>query len=196
MPLMTIYEPLFLLLALATIAALVTALVAALRGRRPRALAILRRLGATAAVYCAVVLLVAYFSVPPVHRVGEAVCFDDWCIGVVDAQRTTAGAVQTWHVTLRISSRAQRVDQRENYAAVFLTDARGRKYRADPSPSNVPLDSRLAPGESLDAPRTFTLPADATGVRLVYTHEGGFPIGALIIGENEFFHDGTVVKLD
>jgi hypothetical protein len=196
MPLMTIFEPLFLLLALATIVALISAAVVAVRGQRSRSLAILRRLGVGAATYYAVVLMVAYFSVPPLHRVGEPVCFDDWCIGVVEAQHEPAGSSSRWHVTLRIASRARRVNQRENYAAVFLTDSRGRKYFPDPAPANIPLDSRLGPAESLDAPRTFTLPLDATGVRLVFTHEGGFPIGALIIGENEFFHDATVVKLD
>lgn len=193
---MTIYEPLFLLLALTAIVASITAAVAALRGERPRALRILRRLAIGAAFYFAVVLIVAIAAVPPVHRVGEPQCFDDWCIGVVEAQHATAGSAQSWHVTLRISSRALRVNQRENYAAVFLTDSRGRKYRPDPAPANIPLDSRLGPGESLDAPRSFTLPPDATGVRLVFTHEGGFPIGALIIGENEFFHDATVIALD
>src|ERR1019366_4872097 len=143
MPMMTVFEPLFILLFLATVATLLTAAVAALRGQRPRAFRILRRLGIGAAAYYAVVLLVAYFSVPPVHRVGEPACFDDWCIGVVDAEHTPAGSAQSWHVTLRIASRAGRVDQRENYAAVFLTDSRGRKYHADPAPATVPLDSRL-----------------------------------------------------
>jgi hypothetical protein len=193
---MTIYEPLFLLLALTAIVTLISAAIAGLRGQRTCALGILRHLTVGAAAYFAVVLLVAFFSVPPVHHVGEPICFDDWCIGVVDAHRTPAGQSQSWRVTLRISSRARRVDQRENYAAVFLTDSRGRKYRPDPSPTNIPLDSRLGPGESLDAPRMFTLPLDATDVRLVFSHEGGFPIGSLIIGENEFFHNATVVKLN
>jgi len=134
MPMMTIFEPLFILLFLATVATLMTATVAALRGRRPHA--------------------------------------------------------------LRVSSRALRVVQRENGAAVHLVDSKGRIYRPNPAEMTVPLDGPVGPGESFDAERRFELPLDATDVRLVYNHEGGFPIGALIIGENQLFHDATVVALD
>jgi hypothetical protein len=193
---MTIFEPLFILLFLATVATLATATVAALRGRLPHALQILRRLAVCAAFYFAVVLIVAFAAVPPVHRVGEPQCFDDWCITVTNAKRTGAASAQSWRVALRISSRALRVVQRENGAAVHLVDSNGRTYRPDPTEMTVPLDGPVGPGESFDAERRFELPADATDVRLVYNHEGGFPIGALIIGENQLFHDTTVIALD
>jgi hypothetical protein len=196
MPTMTIFEPLFLLLFMATVVALLTAAVAALRGRRPRALRILRRLAIGAGAYFAAVLLVAFFATPPVHQVGETMCFDDWCITVADAKPITTGSGQSWSVKLRISSRARRITQRENYAAVYLVDSRGRKFHADPASATVPLDSRVGPGESIDATRVFELPPDASDVRLVFTHEGGFPIWAFIIGENQLFHNATVVKLD
>lgn len=193
---MTIFEPLFLLLFLATVVTLITAAVAVLRGQRPRALRILRRLAIGAGAYFAAVLLVAFFSTPPVHQVGETMCFDDWCITVADAKRTPGASGQSWKVTLRISSRARRITQRENYAAVYLIDSRGRKFHSDPASATVPLDSRAGPGESIDATRVFELPPDASDVRLVFTHEGGFPIWAFIIGENQLFHNATVVKLD
>jgi hypothetical protein len=196
MPLMTIFEPLFILLFLATVAALVTAAAAALRGRRPHALRILRRLAIGAAFYFAIVLIVAFAAVPPVHRVGEPQCFDDWCITVTGAERTDTPSVQSWRVALHISSRALRVVQRENGAAVHLVDSKGRTYRPDPAKVAVPLDGQVAPGRSFDAERRFDLPPDATGVRLVYNHEGGFPIGAFIIGENQLFHDTTVIALE
>jgi hypothetical protein len=193
---MTIFEPLFILLFLATVATLVTAAVAALRDRRPQALRILRRLAIGAALYFSIVLIVAFAAAPPVHRVGEPQCFDDWCITVTDAKRTDTASVQSWRVALRISSRAMRVVQRENGAAVHLVDSKGRTYRPDPSEIAVPLDGKVGPGESFNAERRFELPPDATGVRLVYNHEGGFPIGAFIIGENQLFHDTTVIGLE
>jgi len=193
---MTIFEPLFILLFLAAVATLLTAAVAALRGARPRALRILRRLAIGAAAYFAAVLLVAFFSSPPVHHMGEPMCSDDWCITVVDAARSPSGSGQSWKVTLRISSRAKRVDQRENGAAVYLTDSRHRRFDPDPSQVSVPLDARVGPGESIDAVRRFDLPADAIGIELVFTHAGGFPIGAFIIGENQLFHNASAVKLD
>ena len=196
MPMMTIFEPLFILLFLATVAALLTAAVAALRGQRPRALRILRRLAIGAGAYFAAVLLVAFFSTPPVHQVGETMCFDDWCITVADAKPTTTGSGQSWRVTLRISSRAKRITQGEKYVVVYLTDSLHRRFDADPASVAVPLDSRVGPGESVDVERRFDLPADASGIKLIFTHEGGFPIGAFIIGENQLFHNATVVKLD
>lgn len=196
MPMMTIFEPLFLLLFVTAVATLIAAAAAALQGQRPRAARILRRLAIGTGAYLAIVLIVAWFSAPVSHRVGEPMCFDDWCITVLDATRTPVGAGQSWRVTLRISSRAKRVDQRENGAAVYLTDSRQRRFDPDPAVAAVPLDSRLAPGEAIEAPRIFTLPSDATGVELVFAHEGGFPIGEFIIGENQLFHKASTVKLD
>lgn len=193
---MTIFEPLFILLFLATVATLVTAAVTALRGQLPRAARILRRLAIAAAAYAFVVLVVALAAVPPLHHAGEPQCFDDWCITVADAKRTDTASAQSWRVTLRVSSRAQRVVQREKYAAVHLVDAKGRIYSPDPAELAVPLDGQVGPGESFDAVRRFELPVDAADVRLVFNHEGGFPIWAFIIGENQLFHDATVVKLD
>src|SRR5579871_1801089 len=111
MPMMTIFEPLFILLFLATVATLATAAVAAVRGQLPRAANILRRLAIAAAAYFFVVLVVALAAVPPVHNIGDPQCFDDWCITVTDARRTDSSSAQTWRVTLRISSRAMRVNQ-------------------------------------------------------------------------------------
>ena len=70
--------------------------MAALQGQRPRALRILRRLAIGAAAYFAVVLLVALVSVPPVHHMGEPMCFDDWCITVVDAPAQRPASGQSW----------------------------------------------------------------------------------------------------
>jgi hypothetical protein len=196
MPIMTIFEPLFILLFLAAVATLATAAIAALRGQLPRAANIVQRLALAAAAYMFVVLVVALAAVPPMHHTGEPQCFDDWCITVADAKRTDSASAQSWRVTLRVSSRAQRVVQRENYAAVHLVDSKGRTYLADASEVAVPLDAKVGPGESFDAVRRFELPSDAADVRLVFNHEGGFPIGALIIGENELFHDHTVIRLD
>lgn len=193
---MTIFEPLFILLVLTTIAVLFMAAVAALTGRPANALKLLRRLGIAAAAYFTIVLAVAALGTQKVYHVGDMQCFDDWCITVSGVAHAPAGAGQAWTVTLRISSRAKRVSQRENGAAVYLTDSQHRRFAPDATASEPPLDTRLEPGESVETKRTFQLPPDAAGVSLVFAHEGGFPIGALIIGENEFFHKLAIVKLD
>jgi hypothetical protein len=195
MPMMTVFEPLFILLFLAAIITLIVAGVSAFTGRRSRALKILRRLAIGAAAYFAVVVAVAATSTPRVYHVGEMQCFDDWCITVVDAKRTATDSAQMWAVTLRISSRAQRVAQRETGATVYLTDSLHRRFDVASGVPVMPLDAQLQPGESIESVRAYRLPPDARAVGLVYTHEGVFPIGDFIIGENEWFHK-TVVTFD
>jgi hypothetical protein len=196
MPLMTIFEPLFLLLLLATVVALVTTAIQAMRGRQARALAILRRLCISAAIYLGIVTMVSAASSRRVFHQGDQRCFDDWCITVEDAQRSFSQSTLSYAVTLRLSSRARRVPQRENGTVVYLIDARGRRFDPVAEPSDVPLNALLQPGESAIAKRRFELPADAREVGLIYTHEGGFPIGWFIVGENHWFHGPDIVRLD
>jgi hypothetical protein len=193
---MTVFEPLFILLFLTTVVTLVTAAIIGLRGHGQRAVKILRRLAVGGGVYFAIVLLVAFTTPQKVLRVGDPQCFDDWCITVVGADRTPANTSVSWTVTLRLSSRARRVAQSEKDVVVYLTDARHRRFDPVPGASRVSLDARLQPGESLDATRTFELPPDASEVGLIFTHEGGFPIGSFIIGENQWFHNAAIVRLD
>jgi hypothetical protein len=196
MPTMTIFEPLFILLFLSTVVALLWAAAAALRGQGGRALKILRRLGLCAGVYFVVVALVAFATPQRVYHVGDSQCFDDWCITVVDAKRTPEGPSASWTVMLRLWSRARRVSQSEKGVVVYLTDTLKRRYDPIVDGSTIPLDTRLQPGQSVDAPRRFELPSDANGVGLIFTHEGGFPIGAFIIGEKQLFHPAAIVRFD
>jgi len=193
MPLMTIFEPLFLLCVLTALLLLMLAAVAALRGRRAQALARLTRLGIGGAVYMAVVLAVSAATPRKSYRVGDTQCFDDWCIAVTGATRAPRDTVA---VNLRLSSRAKRVPQAEKGTVVYLVDAAGRRYDPVPDPRGVPLDTRLQPGESVNAPWRFAVPPDAGALGLVYTHEGGFPIGFFIIGENDWIHGPPIVRLD
>ena len=192
MPMMTIFEPLFLLLVLAAAVVLVWAAVAALRGRGRAGRRALTRLGVGAAIYMLIVLVVSMATPRRAYRVGDTRCFDDWCIAVTSAARPTPTSVT---VALRLSSRAKRVTQRELGTVVYLVDSAGKRYDPVADPSGVPLDTRLQPGQAVDALRTFAVPGNARGLALVYTHEGGFPIGSFIIGENEWVHGPAVVQL-
>lgn len=193
---MTIFEPLFLLLVLASVVTLGRAAVVAVREGPARALRILRRLAIGAGAYMAIVVVVAFVTPQKAYRIGDQQCFDDWCIAVLDARPAHGNAGTNWTLTLRISSRAKRVAQRENGAAVYLTDALHRRFDPAPDAAAVPLDSQLQPGESVDVSRQFTLPPDAAQVGLVFTHNSGFPIGSLIIGENAWFHPLAIVRID
>lgn len=189
---MTIFEPIFLFLVLATVIVLVRAGVATMRGRRAAARRALTRLGIAAAIYMLVVVVVSAATPRRTYRVGDTQCFDDWCIAVTSAARPTPTSVT---VGLRLSSRAKRVTQRELGTVVYLIDSAGHRYDPLADAHSVPLDTRLTPGQSVDAERTFAVPVDAHGLGLVYTHEGGFPIWFFIIGENHWAHGPPVVRL-
>jgi hypothetical protein len=190
---MTIFDLLFLACAFATVVILVQAAGLAVRGEGRRALAKLRKLGIGAAVYMGVVLAVAAASPREIYRIGDTRCFDDWCIAVTGARRTGPGAVE---VALRLSSRAKRVPQGEKGTVVYLVDSGRRRYDPVQEGGGIPFDTLLQPGESVDTMRRFAVPVEQHGLDLVYTHEGGFPIGFFIIGENHWFHGPAVVPLE
>jgi hypothetical protein len=196
MPLMNIFEPLFLLLALVTLITLFTAGALAIRGKLGRAGRILRRLGIGAAVYFAIVIVVSILSPQRAYRLGDTQCFDDWCIAVVGAQWVGAPPAGRYEVTLRLSNRAQRVPMGEKGTVVYLTDAQGRRYDPLPDGADVALDTVLQPGESVSATRRFDVPRDTPNLGLIYAHEGGFPIGWFIITEGGWFQKPPVVRLN
>jgi hypothetical protein len=192
---MSLFDLLFIVLFLISVVTLLTAAIAAIRGRR--AAAILRVWAICLAIYLTVVAVVALSTPQRVYAVGEDRCFDDWCIAVEAADRSPAPQGILYTVTLRVSSRARRVTQREKGASVYLTDDRGRRFDAVPDPSATPLDVPLEPGQAARAKRTLLVPADAHEVGLAFFHEGSscFP-GCFIVGEDSNpLHKHAVVRL-
>jgi hypothetical protein len=96
---------------------------------------------------------------------------------------------------LRLASRARRISQRELNLAIYLTDRDNRRYEATPQPSDVRFSTLLGPGESVELTRLFVVPAPARDLSLVITHEGGFPIGWLIIDYDTWFRKRPLVLL-
>jgi hypothetical protein len=190
-----IFDLLFITSFLATVAGLLTAAWSAVRGRGARAISILRGYGIGASVYFGIVVLASLFWPRRVLNVGDPQCFDDWCIAAENVSRKPAQARISYIVTLRVSSRARRISQRENGVVVYLTDDQGRRYDPIPDESAVLLNVLLRPQESIAAARVFEVPADAHEVGLVITHEGGFPIGWFIIGYETWFHKPTIIRL-
>lgn len=93
---MTIFDLLFLVLFLASVGTLIVASVVALRGRRARALVLLKRLGIVAALYLFVVIVVAALTPQRFLHVGDDQCSDDWCIAVRGVRRdTTSSGINT-----------------------------------------------------------------------------------------------------
>lgn len=194
---MTIFDLLFLASFVAAVVTLTVAAISAVRGRGRRALMMLKRLGVAIAIYFCLLLLTSALTPQRYAAIGDEQCSDDWCIAVSGARVDSTGSRVRYDVTLRLSSRALRVAQRERFVAVYLRDDQGRRYDPDADPNAVPFDTLLHAGESIDAVRHFTVPAGTTMEGLVVAREGGgrFP-GCCIIGdESSLFHRRTVVRL-
>jgi hypothetical protein len=182
---MTIFDLIFVSLFLVSVMTFSTAAITRMRGRGKNALRILKLWVMSAAVYIGIVAVVALATPRRIVPIGEARCFDDWCIAVVHADRKAAHDGVIYTVTLRLSSRAHRVEQREKGVHVYLTDAKGRRFDPAPAPAAIPLDVRLLPGEADETERSFTVPIDPRDIGLVVAHEGSFCFpGCFIIGED------------
>ncbi len=195
---MTIFDLLFIVAFLATIAALLAAAVYALRGRRAQALSALRNLGMCAAAYFVSGIAVAFFGPQHVIDVGDPWCFDDWCLSVEKVNRTPNPTSVCYDVGLRIFSRAGRASQRAKGPWIYLIDGRGRRYAPDSDPSAVPLDVLLQPGESVAASRVFQVPAGVRKLGLITGHGGPYcgPMDLLVIGASGcLFNKPTMIRL-
>ncbi|HXP85621.1 MAG TPA: hypothetical protein VN841_12920 [Bryobacteraceae bacterium] len=180
---MTLFDLLFLAVFFSTVAALIVAAVLALRGQSSPAFRLLRNWGTGLAVYLAITLTANLFQPQRLLHLGEDLCSDDWCIAVTRSSVTPASAGPLYNVEFRISSRARRVDQRENGVSVQLADDRGRHFDPLPNPRQVPFNTQLHPGESISLTRQFQPPPGTGRAAVLISHSGP---GWLIIGEGNF----------
>lgn len=193
---MNLFDLLFIALFLTAAFSLLAAGWFTLRRQFDPARRILFRLLVGAAVYMAIVIAVSLVLPRQVIRMGDPLCFDDWCVTVTGVHPAPEGGRVVYRVDLRLSSRARRVSQREKNLAVYLTDDRGRRYDPVPVTSDIPYSVLLRPQESVDVNRSFALPAQSSGVGVVIAHEGGFPIGWFIIGYDTWFRKPPMVRVD
>jgi len=193
---MNLFDLLFLVLFCAALATLLFALRCAVYRQFDRARRLLARLFIGFATYMALVILVSLLLPRRVVRLAEPQCFDDWCISVDSFQQAFKGTRVVYTLNLRLSSHAQRVSQRENNIALYLTDDRGHRYDSLPESSDVPFNILLPPQQSLLITRSFIVPADAFRVSAVITHEGGFPIAWFILGYNTWFRKPPIIPLN
>jgi hypothetical protein len=194
---MTIFDLLFILLFFISLATVSIAAIAALSRRTAKALGILRVYAICFAIYMGIVFAAALAWPQHIVPVGEDLCFDDWCIAVKHAEHKPSAEGIAYTLTLQLSSTAKRVSQREKGLLVYLTDAQGRRFDPSPDSAETPLDIQLAPGETREAIRSFTLPNDARGVALAVVHEGSFCFpGCFIVGDDgNPLHKRTIVPL-
>ncbi len=185
---MTIYDLLFLAAFLVSVLTLLAAALLATFRRGAQALRVLGVWSVCAAIYVGIGLVAFMLRPVLVLNVGDEQCSDDWCIAVQSAGR----AENKFEVNLKFFSRAQRVEQSEKGAIVYLTDASGKRY--DAIETTVPLSTRLAPGESVLTSVAFSIPPEIRQLALVVGHTDWTPPQWLILGREPFWK--TVVRLD
>jgi hypothetical protein len=195
---MTVFDLLFILAFLISVATMAVAAAFAIREQLPRALKVLRLYCICAAGYFAIAVAIAFLKPQRVMSIGDPWCFDDWCLTVETVDRTAGLSQVSYNVELRIFSRARRVTQRANGAWIYLIDDRGRRYSPDPAPSAVPLDALLRPLESATTLRVFHVPPDAHELGLITGHGGRYcgPMNMLIIGSGGcLFRKPTMIRI-
>jgi hypothetical protein len=106
-------------------------------------------------------------------------------------------------VDVRVASLAKRQRQRERGVVLYLLDASGHRYDPDlpgmralatSGRGGVPIETELAPGESVLHRVAFRVPRNATGLGLV--KEGPGPQALIIADDESLFHKRTVTRLD
>lgn len=195
---MTLPDLLFLLAFLSASVAMLLALTAAIRGQRPRAVRIVRRVATATTAYFLVSLTVAIASPQRLVPLGQPQCFDDWCITPMTVRHDARDLDVAYTVSFQLASRARRVAQRERFIVAYLQTDDHRRIDAQPESITVPFDTLLTAGETVWATRRFLVPRPTPTVRLVVAHEGGFRFpGCCILGdESSFLHKHTLILLD
>lgn len=191
-----IFELLFILIFLATVAAITTAIFQAVRGNTRKSLRILRVFAVSLTVYFALCCATTLLTPRRVLNLHEPQCFDDWCVSLENVIEMRDGPNVRHAATIRIFSQAKRISQRENGIAFYIEDDLGHRYAAIPISSDSPSNALLQPGESVTLTRGFQLPSNVHAAGFVATHEGGFPIQWFIIGEGQsLFHKEPITHL-
>lgn len=178
--LMTIYDLLLIAAFLSTLATLVIVTYAAIRGRWSRVATLLKRWTIAAAAYMTIVVLVA-IATPQRHlKLAEDLCFDDWCIAVINVNSTAIGS---YEVTYRLSSRAKGISQRELAIETRMIDEAGKRFYPQLRDTDVPYSVLLAPGAEATLHRLFQVPQSSRIAGIEIAHTSGVQPGWFIIGQ-------------
>jgi hypothetical protein len=206
----TAYELLFILLFLASAAAVVIGVILWITKERRTATRILLSLAAVWGIYLVALGTSDALARQRVTRAGDDLCFDEMCFAVVGVQTQTQPSSSglpakprstLYVITVRVTSRSLGRPQAEGgLRARLYKDARffnisERSQQAyDAQHGATPkLTQKLDPGESILSVLVFDLPSDITTPALTLDH--GFTPGYFIIGESPFFHKPDILQL-
>ena len=211
---MSIFDLLFILMALGTAGVFLMAIGAVFRRRWVFLERSLGGLLAAWVIYLSAGAVVAMATPQRIQPIGTDRCFDEMCFAVIGFQRTSriesASGAQAhgifYIVTVRVSSRSRGKAQHEAGRNGVMIDDTGQSYNVSaegtkalaavegPSPS---LETDLNPGETVVAKLVFDLPANVKrpgfvlGSNLVF-----YPPRIIIADEMHFLHKPTVTWLE
>jgi hypothetical protein len=204
------FELLFLMFALFSAIALITAVVLTLRGRGSAARKLLTILGFAWVGYLSVVFVVAAVTPQRSVPIDKDLCFDEMCFAVVKVQTAKElGPVQHpvpangifYVITVSASNRARGRAQSEKDLHALLW-SRSRTYGISSigqgaweatHPQTASLTSRVVAGKSSYSDHVFDVARQETDLGLVLRN--GFTPGYFVIGECPLFHKPTILRL-
>jgi len=192
----TIFDLFFLVLVFAAVVSLITVGWLAAERRFGHSRRVLYGMFIGAVIYLGTIIFVSALLPRRTASLGENQCFDDICVAIDGFSSKTEGTAFVYEVSARVSNRARSAAQREQNLIMYLTDDKHRRFDAILNASDVPFNVVLNAGDSVIVTRTFWLPRDSTSTFASVTHEGGFPIRWLIIGETAWFHRPPLVLLN
>ena len=208
-----VFELLFVGLFLASLIALISVLILAIRGRRRAAMRVLGTLGVGWAVYLFVVGAVAAAMATQPQRtipMGQERCFDEMCFSVINVQvvpqlgpasQPVKADGMFYVIGMRVSSHSRGRTQSESRLRALLWDS-GNYYGVSSGGQQgweavhgetAKLTARLRPGESIESVQVFDVPKEASAPGLVLSH--GFTPGYFVIGECPLFQKPTIQRL-
>ena len=177
--------------------------ISGIRGERDRVMRHLGWIGGVWVAYLAILVGVSLRSPQRVVAMGQDRCLGEMCFAVmqVDELRPYTGPNQEadgsrlLRVSVRVSNKARGKAESEALMQAYLVDEQGRTWEEVRGLSGNRLTTRVAAGESIVSEPVFKVPADASGLELVFT-EGRWQPGVLVIGDSDsWFHRRTVVPL-
>ena len=149
-------------------------------------------------VYLGVLVAVSLGQRQKVVAMGEPQCFDEMCFTVTRVEELPGFLIRDGRRLVRVSVRVTnqgRRPQSERWIGVYLVDAQRRQWEPSPGVNGVALTARVMGAESVVSEPVFKVAADATELRLVFTHGRSQP-GVLVIGDSDsWLHRPTVVRL-
>jgi len=202
---MTWYELLFIFLFLATVAAVVGALILVASRRRASAGKLMLTVGAIWCIYLLVLAISDVAARQKVTKAGDDRCFDEMCFAVIHVQTSSSPSTtrsdRIYAVTVRVTSHSRGRTQAEGgirgrlYAGgkYFDVSQRAQKSYEAQHGETPGLTQRLAPGEGVQTVLLFEVPQGIENPALTLDH--GFTPGYFVIGESPFFHGPDVLQL-